>query len=667
MAAAFRIAVRGFLGMPTYGSLFSGIGGFDLGFERAGWRCAWQVEVDPDCIKVLGRHWPDVKRYGDIAALQPGHVEAVDLICGGFPCQDVSVAGRRAGLAGKRSGLFYEFMRLVDGLRPGWVVIENVPGLLSSSGGRDMGAIVGTLGDIGYWWSYRVLDAQYFGLAQRRKRVFIVAGLGGRSGPAEVLFEPESLPGDTPPRGPARPDVANAVTRSLGGGGPDDNKAQAGHIITPPNMVGNGDAHSGFRDEHSLVMRCKAFGDYTPDDTSATLAVGDNSGKADLVLRDVAQSLTSNYGKQPDNSDTGLGPTLVVGPLAPNAGPRSHDAGNFHCNQAVDAGHLVIGEHETTHALTAEGADASEDGTGRGTPLVVAAPLTAGYGKGNELDPRCPDRLVTVYGGEVSAPLVASLGICPTGHQKDGAVVVQDSAEICDQPGPVPLLEVGARSGDDPRDGLDVGQPGDPMFSLEASKQHGIVAFNWQSSEKEPIMASEELANPLRVGQGQAVLFGSEEIPGRKASQAVAIAETSDADVSPEEEVTVTTFAEYSGGGCGEVGDKSPALTSGGGKVGQGYQAVAINLRGREGGGTAEMGGDKATALRASQGGGPHALHAPHSGLVRRLTPVECERLQGFPDGWTGCVSDSARYRMLGNAVAVPVAEWVGRRILRRN
>src|SRR5579875_134000 len=180
---------RGF-GTLRYGSLFAGIGGFDLGADRAGWRCAWQVEIDRRCVEVLARHWPEVERFGDVRAVGAHNLAPVDLICGGFPCQDLSVAGRRAGLAGSRSGLWWEFYRIVAELRPAWVVVENVPGLLSSNRGRDMGTILASLGDLGYGWAYRVLDAQWFGVPQRRRRVFIVGHLGDYSA-TQVLLEPE--------------------------------------------------------------------------------------------------------------------------------------------------------------------------------------------------------------------------------------------------------------------------------------------------------------------------------------------------------------------------------------------------------------------------------------------------------------------------------------------
>ena len=138
-------------GQPLrYLSLFSGIGGFDLGFDRAGMVCAGQVEFDEKARAVLAKHWPDVPRLNDVREVNGDEFGSIDLICGGFPCQDVSVAGRRAGLAGERSGLWFEFHRLIDRVRPRWAVFENVPGLLSSNGGRDFAVILRGLVECGY-------------------------------------------------------------------------------------------------------------------------------------------------------------------------------------------------------------------------------------------------------------------------------------------------------------------------------------------------------------------------------------------------------------------------------------------------------------------------------------------------------------------------------------
>lgn len=157
--------------MMTVGSLFSGIGGFDLGLERAGMTVKWQVEIDPFCNKVLAKHWPHVKRYGDIRDVGKHNLEAVELICGGFPCQDISFAGRGRGLKGKRSGLWYEFARIIGEMVPRFVVVENVAGLYV----RGMGEVLGTLASIGYDAEWTLLQANQFGIPQKRPRVFIVA------------------------------------------------------------------------------------------------------------------------------------------------------------------------------------------------------------------------------------------------------------------------------------------------------------------------------------------------------------------------------------------------------------------------------------------------------------------------------------------------------------
>ena len=184
------------------GSTFSGVGGFDLGFERAGMRVVWQAEIDEWCRRVLRGHWPDAAIYDDVRAVGSGAFDegqrgdagsvgagkaaggrcesggAIDILCGGFPCQDLSVAGKRAGFKGERSSLFFEFARIADELRPRWIVLENVVGLLSSAEGRDFGILLATLAEIGYGCAWRVVDARYFGVPQRRRRVFIVGCLG---------------------------------------------------------------------------------------------------------------------------------------------------------------------------------------------------------------------------------------------------------------------------------------------------------------------------------------------------------------------------------------------------------------------------------------------------------------------------------------------------------
>ena len=181
-----------------YVSLFTGGGGFDLGLDRAGMECVLQVEQDKYALRVLRRHWGSVPKMEDVRDVKADVAGGVDLIAGGFPCQDCSTANARSrkGLDGERSGLWYEFRRILEEARPEWCVIENVPGLLTSNGGRDFATVLQGLEELRYGTVWRTLDSRYFGVPQRRRRLFIVGHLGdGRA--AEVLFERESLCRDT--------------------------------------------------------------------------------------------------------------------------------------------------------------------------------------------------------------------------------------------------------------------------------------------------------------------------------------------------------------------------------------------------------------------------------------------------------------------------------------
>ena len=158
-------------GMMKVGSLFAGIGGFDLGLERAGFEIAWQVEIDEWCRRVLAKHWPTVTRYGDIKTIDWGTVEPVDLLCGGFPCQDISLAGKGAGLAGERSGLWFEYAKAIEALTPRYVIIENVAALRS----RGLDQVLGSLAALGFDAEWHCIPASAVGAPHRRDRVWLVA------------------------------------------------------------------------------------------------------------------------------------------------------------------------------------------------------------------------------------------------------------------------------------------------------------------------------------------------------------------------------------------------------------------------------------------------------------------------------------------------------------
>jgi len=179
-------------------SAFSGVGGFDLGALRAGIDVVAQIEIDKNCQKVLRKQFPDILLHDDIStatewAKENGLTGTIDIVAGGFPCQDLSIAGKRAGLAGNRSGLFWETLRFTKEIGAHTLILENVPGLLSSNQGRDFAVLISALAESGLdHIEWRVLDSQFFGVPQRRKRIFIIATSRNRSG-RPILLERESL------------------------------------------------------------------------------------------------------------------------------------------------------------------------------------------------------------------------------------------------------------------------------------------------------------------------------------------------------------------------------------------------------------------------------------------------------------------------------------------
>ena len=229
-----------------YLDVCSGISAPTVAWQSLGWTCAGYAEIETFPRAVLvERHgatpvdWEHryrsgsnvVPLFGDFTQIKAHHVGPIDLLVGGTPCQSFSVAGLRGGLDDERGNLALEYLRLADRTRPRWLVWENVPGVLSIDGGQAFGAILGGMGELGYGVAYRVLDAQHFGVPQRRRRVFVVGYLGDWRRAAAVLFERHSLSGHSAPRRQAGTPVAALTSNGVGMCGADDNQAQAGHLI----------------------------------------------------------------------------------------------------------------------------------------------------------------------------------------------------------------------------------------------------------------------------------------------------------------------------------------------------------------------------------------------------------------------------------------------------
>ena len=498
-----------------YLSVCSGIEAVSVGWRPLGWEPAMFAEIDPFCCWLLRSrygasrplHMPsphdavtrkEAKRRaaairnivalpaygavinaGDFRRIGKDDVGAIDLLAGGTPCQSFSIAGKRAGLDDARGNLTLEFARLADRLRPLWLVWENVPGVLSIDNGRAFGTFLGMLVELGYGVAYRILDAEHFGVPQRRRRVFVVGHLGDWRVAAAVLLDSACLSGHPPPRGKTRQGVAGGVE------------------VGP------------------------AGGRFT--DTAPTIDAGCKDG----FIR----------------NQLGIGVLSSTDEIS-------------HCLNAGGMGRQDV-ETETmiAHVLCADGFDASEDGTGRGSPLVPIA-------------------------------------ICTAHTQSNGHGFSNGIAHTLEQ------------------------------------RNSQAVAFNLRGREGGAIPEASSMAS-IRAASG-----------GSTNSYIAFSAKDYGADA---DEIAPTLR--------GMCHDASHA--NGGGQV-----AVAAPL-------TASYG--KQVDSSDTSNGPPNILH---SGMaVRRLTPRECERLQGFPDDYTlieyrgKFAADGPRYRALGNSMAVPVMRWIGERI----
>ena len=283
-----------------YGSVCSGIEAATAAWHELGWKPSFFSEIEAFPCAVLQHHYPDVPLHGDFTTIKGDEYEPIDLLVGGTPCQSFSIAGLRGGLDDDRGNLALEFLRLAQRTRPKWLVWENVPGVLSSNGGRDFGSIIGGMVVIGYGIAYRVLDAQYFGVAQRRRRVFVVGCLGNAASAAAVLFERHSLQGHPAPSREKGQEVAGTLESraSGGGGGPG---------------AGTDGAAAGYL-QPVTAHRMLSMGEYQQDEVASAMKARDYKDATDLVAFDTTQITSPKNYSNPKSGD-------ACHPLAAGAHP----------------------------------------------------------------------------------------------------------------------------------------------------------------------------------------------------------------------------------------------------------------------------------------------------------------------------------------------------------
>lgn len=565
-------------------SLFAGVGGFDLAFEREGMECVAQVEIDPSCRAVLSEHFPDVPRFDDIRTVGAHNLpDNIDVVCGGFPCQGLSVAGRRKGLADDRSGLFWEMLRVIYETRPKIVVWENVPGLLSTcscskcgrcctecgavaggddescsvcggtkfSGrvlqnhrGADFYAIISAFDRVGFDGAWRILDAQYFGVPQRRRRLFGVfvsrdfgnsRGLVGAPSWEELIGLGELY--------------SDLLLESDG--------------VRRDTAKGRG---KGQGDKRDATEGIGVGGDVAGTWTVGSVHIDENSACGNQF---VADTLTSNYasnGGRSGGNDTAPVRNVVIAEGVSVVGSLTRNLDKYSSSGEMDADHLIpiafdgrnLDTHEVSPTLQAK----AEGGHSLNyTPMVadrqLAAPLVARQAKGAFTDP-VNDNIISF-----------EARVARNGSGKPSKIVSALRAEAHGYSG-----------------------TGDSM---------PLVAF---SSKDHGADATEDIAPTLRAQN-----FDKSHING---GGQVAIAET-------------YYSREYRQDSIYPVDRPANALTVSNTRIQQSYTVGHV---------------------------------------VRRLTPTECARLQGFPDDWNKSQSNSVRYRQFGNAVAEPVVRWISRKLV---
>tara|TARA_B110001469_G_scaffold104738_1_gene103758 strand:- start:3168 stop:4565 length:1398 start_codon:yes stop_codon:yes gene_type:complete len=345
-----------------YLSVCSGIEAATMAWHQLGWQPVAFSEIEPFPSAVLDHHYPTIPNLGDMTRYEEWNIEpgSIDLLCGGTPCQSFSVAGLRKGMADPRGNLALVFLGILNRLRPRWVVWENVRGVLSADEGRAFGSFIGGLEELGYGWAYRTYDAQYFDVAQRRERVFVVGYLGDWRRAAAVLFEPESLRGNTPP---SREAIQGTARNATGGAAASRERPividraafnQGENALYEPHVEASETMDTLVaRGPHAVGYRMEAFGQYADDDCASTMKARDYKDATDLV--------TSIHGTQgPDINDE------CVSTLGRNSGQE---------NAVV----IPIHDQATRHAgKNGDKTAGKGNGLGIGKDGAPANPLTAG-------------------------------------------------------------------------------------------------------------------------------------------------------------------------------------------------------------------------------------------------------------------------------------------------
>ena len=537
-----------------YGSVCSGIEAASVAWHSLGWEAQWYSEIEHFPSEVLKHRFPDVPNLGDMTQLTSNptfNEKSIDLLVGGTPCQSFSVAGLRGGLADPRGNLMLTFLALADAKKPKWIVWENVPGVLSSNGGRDFGTFLTALGNIGYGFAYRVLDAQHFGVAQRRRRVFVVGHLGDWRPAAAVLFESESLQRDSKPSRAKRQETPTDAEGSVRATSPDGRETIGTLRQRDYKGIGNDDLESG----RGLAIEIK--------DVSCA---GGN----------VSPCVTSKW-------KTGYG--------GPSGGNETRNMVYEQVAQPI----MLDDQGGSVMRVIEDGVCGTLRRETHGHEPLVAQPIAYSF-----------DSLAS--------------NSMKSSNPHSGCREVETSKTI-DTTTPEPSKNQG---------GIAIAQPVH-AFKVRGGCEGGGKGYLGEDEKAFTIstMQDQQIAQPIAVDCFNQTI-------NEKTSQTIG---SSASDVNHYGAVLEPTIIDRAAFNQGQNAQYEPRIEA----------------------------GQTMSSLVAK---GPHAVQ--HTMAIRRLTPVECEKLQGFPPNWTKIpyrnkpadqCPDGPRYKACGNSMAVPVMRWIGQRI----
>lgn len=750
--------------MLTMGSLFDGIGGFPLAAVHNGITPVWASEIEPFPMEVTKLRFPDMVHVGDITKLDGAKLPPVHVICGGSPCQDLSVAGQRRGLAGERSGLFMDQIRIVKEMRkaderrgipayfirPRYLIWENVPGAFSSADGEDFRAVIEEIvrvkdsachvprPDTGRWepagaailgdqfsLAWRVLDAQYWGVAQRRRRIFLVADFGGRTAP-QILFKQDSLSGDSAPGRSAGENTASAAEGSAddtGGACLTPWDVQSRRVfeesgVWPALYGGEGGGHGYIQTEEIRTFHVNQRDEVIDlQGISGALLATRNMQMQTFVACEPKLCLNDHGGQRMDITEE-MVPTLRAGagghlPLVvqPEDYPDSEEScGGSHANPPLAAGVVSKGDGdcfltpEIHTSLTSGGGQA-----GQGYPCVLTAAFVPGAGAAAQTvgyQEECAPTIKTSHapavlclndqGGSqmhLTENISGTLRAQEHGHQPLVMATQQGGAEIGEGICPTITASAGMSGNNQPvlfeNHGIDARYTGPHAVAPTMSARMGTggnnvplvgtpVAFSLDSKDSNSMKSGNpysgcrqtELArtidttnpDPSKNQGGIAILQETICIAGNIIDREVQNGGNG-LGCQPDISYTLTGMdrhAVFSRQRSDEFSENDVTATQSARQYKDATDLICqpcqqtvgtIGYSDHKEGNNQLLSEDKCIVEKRN--------------LIRRLTPLECERLQGFPDGWTDIpgASDSARYKALGNSVAIPCVDFVLRGI----